>query len=510
MSETEMTALPEQAPGVPFSRTKKTVALTFAAFFVNLGKLALSVALAHFLSVAELAAYNQTLLAYQTLIPVLGLGIPQAIFYLMSRHEGRLRALVNECFALLLSAGVAYSLFIGLGGRHFLAERVSNPLVADLLLLLIPMALFTSADLIRSPVLVYQERIPLSVGYSAASTLLRIICVALCVLVFRSAGAAIAAYSLSFAAASIVGYALAYRTLPRGGGGMRRASLPGILAVALPLGVSGILTAVSRDLAKWVVALMRTPEEYAVFSYGAMELPFINTLAGVLGTVVIVDMVRYAKENRLPQALRLFRRTASLTSYAIFPVMAFFLVAAEPFYRLLYPQSLLGAVPVFRVYLLILPARVVQYNQLLIAMGKSRGVMARSLISLTADILLSVVFVRLFGPIGASFASVLALYIVTLPINLFLISRTAGVSWKQTLPFGHILKCLLTTLPPTAAGVAVLLLASGLGPLWQLLAVAGVFGIGILPLYRFVFPEDYLYFTGKALAFLRKKRYHTL
>ncbi|HSK69851.1 MAG TPA: oligosaccharide flippase family protein [Candidatus Limnocylindria bacterium] len=506
MSDAEAAGLEAGLPEASYSRTKKTAALTAAALVVNLGKLALSVILARILTVTDLAAYNQTLLAYQTFIPVLGLGIPQAMIYLLSRNEGRVKALVNECFILLLGAGAVYALFIALGGRYFLAERVNNPLVADILPWMIPLALLTSADLIRTPVLVHQNRITFGVWYSAVSTVFRVACVIVAVLFARSAGPAITAYSLSFAFASAAGLAVVYRLLPAGLGRIRLRSLPGILKVALPLGVSGILAAFSRDLAKWVVSVMRTPEEFAVFSYGAMELPFVSTLTGVIGTVVIVDMVRFAKEGRMQDAVRLFRRTAEVTSYVIFPMMAFFLVAAEPFYRVLYTDRMLGAVPVFRIYLFLLPARTVQYNSLLIALGLSRGVMYRSMLGLAADAALSLLLVGAMGPVGASVASLLATYLVILPVNLYLISKSTGVHWKRVLPFDHFRRCLLAVLVPAALGAAIAFLPGIFSPLARLVLTAAVFAVSILVSYRVVFREDFAVWKRKALAMLKGRK----
>jgi len=503
MSTIETGQLPDFKPQT--SRMKKTVALSLATFIVNLTKIALAALLARVLTLSDLAAYNQTLLAYQTFVPVLGLGITQALYYLLANNENRQTSMVRECLMILAMMGFLYSAFILAGGRFFLAQRVSNPQVANLLLWMVPLAIFVTPSEIRIPIWVYNDRLVLNAYFSAFSNLFNVLSVFFVAWIAKTAAAAVATHALSNITVSVVGLYLAYRMLTPDKDRMRLGSVKTILAFSLPLGLATMLGALSHDLDKWIISFMRSPEEYAVFSYGAYELPFINTLSGILSTVIIVDMVEYAKRENYSMTLRLFRRIATLTSYFIFPIMLYFMVVADPFYRLMYTDRMANAVPVFRVYLLALPIRTVLYGPLLIALGQNKQVLYKTIIGLVANLIMSVVLVYFIGTIGATVATVLSLYLVYVPINLRLISRRTKISWTQILPFAHYGKCLLMALLPAGITLLVMPLMRDLHHLYPIVIAAGIFALTTLPMYFLFFREDFLSFSNRLLRMVKGK-----
>lgn len=515
MTDMPTTDYIDEALPKPASRVQKTIALTLASLFTTLVGTALSIVLPRILSLTEIAGYKQTILAYQTLVPILGLGITQGIYYSLSRNEHRQRAVTKESILILFSTGLLYSIFIFAGGRNFLAGRFNNPAVADLLLWMAPLAMFAIPATIRGPVYVYREKVHKNAIFSALTSLFCVLCVFVAVLLSRTSAAAVASYSLSHIVVSILGLFLVFRMLPKTDDGkLSSASVRSILSVSLPLGIASMLGTLSNSLDKWFISFMRNPEEYAVFSYGAYELPFLSTIAGAISTVIIVDMVKHTKARQYNDAISLFRLVAKTTSYFIFPLMMLFMVIAEPFFRFMFTDSMLSAVPVFRVYLLILPIRTVMYGPLLIALGKSKQVMYKTLVGLLSNLLLSVILVWWIGSIGATVATVITLYAVNVPINLVIICRQTNVSWKRILPFRHYGKCLLSAAVPAAIGYMVSLLLAAAPPALQILAIATLFILFLIPMYFLFFKTDMkLYWHrlcdyAKAKLVLVKRREH--
>lgn len=485
------------------ARVKKSLALTIASLCTTLTSMALSMLMVRILTLEDLAVYKQTLLAYQTFTPVLGLGISQGIYYVLSRNEHRQRAVVKECCLLLLGTGTLYALFMLLGGREFLANRVSNAVVSSALLWMVPLAMISTPAELRPSIYVYQDRIKQNAQFSVISNLVCVCLILLSVLYFRTGMAAVGAYSIGYCAVGVLGLILAWRLVPKDDAAISTASVRMILKVSIPLGVASMLGTLSNSLDKWIISFMCSPEEYAVFSYGAHELPFLSTIASAISTVIIVDMVKYTKEHKYDEALTLFRNVAKVTSYFIFPTMMLFMVIAEPFYEFMYTESMLAAVPVFRVYLLMLPVRTVMYGPLMIAMGKSKQVLYRTIAGLIANLILSILLVLWIGTIGATIATVITLYLVSVPYNLAVISKETHSQWRELLPFKHFGKCLLMSLIPAGICYVTLPVINGLPLILRLVISGCIYLIILIPLFFTLFKNDSRVIWKKVKQFMK-------
>lgn len=145
--------------------------------------------------------------------------------------------------------------------------------------------------------------------------------------------------------------------VPADDGQIRGDSIRKLLKISVPLGLASMVGTLDSYLDKWIVSAMLSPETYAVFANGAHEIPFIGAITGAITTVILVDMTRACKCGDYAQALQLFRGAAEKTSMILLPIMMLLLVLSEPLIAFLYTDAYLGAVNVFRVYVLFLPMR---------------------------------------------------------------------------------------------------------------------------------------------------------
>ena len=89
--------------------------------------LAIAAVLSRVFDKVDYATYRQTLLVYQFVGPLLGLGLPAALFYFLPGEASRLRAVLLENLILLGALGGAFSLFLVLGGNRLIASQFSTP-----------------------------------------------------------------------------------------------------------------------------------------------------------------------------------------------------------------------------------------------------------------------------------------------------------------------------------------------------------------------------------------------
>ena len=431
------------------SKVKKTIALSLASGLSTLMSVIFQMITARYLSTTDVAVFRQTFLVYTTISPFLLLGIPSGIYYTFARNEKRIRAVVLESFIVLSSTSFLFTAFILLGGNRLLAYLFSNPSLESTSYLLGPYSFFMMMVSLSTPVLVYLKRINFNAKYHAFRTLFCVGITVLCVYIYKTATSGIYSNVFSNIVASLVICLATLYVLPKDDYIVRKSSISSMLKISIPIGISAMLGTLDTYLDKWIVSIMMNPEEYAIFSTGAHEIPLIGALTSAVTTVVLVDMTTAAKERKFEEALHLFKSASKKTSLIVLPIMCFLAVSAMPFIGFLYTDRYIGAIDVFRVYLLYLPVRTVFYGPIMIALGRSKQILIRSIIEIIANAILSIIFIKLFSSVGASIATIVSVYFVSIPINLAVISKDLKVKWHQLLPFNHYFKCLIFALPGT-------------------------------------------------------------
>ena len=356
--------------------------------------------------------------------------------------------------------------------------------------MLIPYVLLATPASIMSCVLVYENRLRFNAVFSALQTFFTM-AVVLAVMVWQRSGwSMVAARSVMGSLFAVLTIYFAYSILPKEKteNHIQWKSIKALLGISIPLGLASMVGTVDKTLDQWIVSSMLTPEIYAVYVQGARELPLIGTITSAISTVLIVDLTKAVKDKKYPIAVSLFRTVSEKSSMLLMPIMVFFMAAARPFISFLYTDDFLGAVPIFQIYLLYLPIRVVQYSPFLIALGKSRFVLWKTVGGLVVNAALSVIFVLLFDAQGAALATILSLYIFNVPLNLYVISKETKISWKQLLPFKQMFQCILLSLPG-AVGIMVLntFLADALSAFWLLASDFVLFSFITGPLFVFKF-----------------------
>ena len=205
-----------------------------------------------------------------------------------------------------------------------------------------------------------------------------------------------------------------------------------ILKISIPFGLASMIGAGSLQLDKVLLSSLGTTEEFAIYINGAMEIPLIGILTGSISEVLIGEMSINIKEKNYDKALSLFRRSANKTALILFPVMIFFIFNAKDFMILIYTEKYaLSALP-FTILLFLLPIRIVVFGSVLIAMGKSKLILHRSVIEIILNLIISIIAYRIFGYLSIAIATVLVTYLWSVPYNMIEISKGFSVKIRES------------------------------------------------------------------------------
>lgn len=421
--------------------SKQAGILSLSEFFRFFIKTLIGIALARLLSPADLGTYRQLFLIYTTLSAVLLLGIPQSLLYFLPKaktSDEQFRIIRRTLFLItLLSVGCAAGMYLF---RGIVAEKFNNPQLLRLMPLfaLYPLCMFCT-QIFSSILLGLKEAVK-----AATFTVFAIFSDLLLIL-----GTAVLTRNLYYIvlgvlAAAFIQLSYALYRLYRLQALNQKLELAGLhsqLSYALPLGLASLVGMLSIQLDKIMVSGFFSPEQFAVFSVGAMELPLIGILANSVNAVILPSLSSSSKS----ESGQLYSAAVRKNALIIFPLAMLFYLLAEPLMVFLYGIAYSEAADYFKIYLLALPLRVATYGIIFQALGKTKIILLNSSFALLANAILNYFLIRKMGMQGAALATVLVTWL-SVTVYLIIMKSVLKLKLKAFFPWPKLGKTLLVTL----------------------------------------------------------------
>ena len=405
------------------SRKSKVFALSLGRGLNVAVQVVFGMVVARVLSLHDLATYRQTMLAYNFAMPILTLGIPTAMYYFLSGAKERRRGIILDNMALLLFMASLFSAFLLFGGTDLLARRFNNPDLQRTLRWFVVYPLLTFPSMSLTAVLIINERVNLSVILNFVLNFMLTIALLISCVVTKSYVWPLYMKILFAGITTVVMTIAAFSIVKDGFDWPRVGKMWDVLKFAAPLGMASMIGSITIQLANMVVSGMCKPEEFAIYSNGAQELPLVNMVTSAIATVILADMAVMCREGRKREALELFRKAAAAAAVLLFPLTIFFLVYAREFIVCMFSDKYIDSTAPFIVFLFHLPIRIVVYQSAYVALGKTGAVFWRTLVSLIISVPMVWVGVRMFGAVGAAIGSTVVLYAWHVPYNLVYLAR---------------------------------------------------------------------------------------
>ncbi len=214
-----------------------------------------------------------------------------------------------------------------------------------------------------------------------------------------------------------------------------------VLRYSIPLSLAQIFWMLNKQLDKQVVQWLLPNTVFAVYQYGAMELPIIPTIAYTVSAVMMTQLVGHHLRGEKAALLGLWYKSVEKVSVIVLPLVMIFLVAAEEFIALLLPEDYADAVIPFRIYTFILLQRVASYSNMQKALGSTAPITHAAILLFTINALLSVPLVLWLGMAGPPLAALIA-NIFSLWYALRNIQQLLKIRFSEVFPFRFYLKAL--------------------------------------------------------------------
>ncbi len=435
-----------------FSLTQNAGLVGISKMVNILALLAASMILTRLLSRAEYGNYEQVWLIYNSFLPLAGYGLSSSVYFFSAKEDkgAVYSAAVVASSVIGVFAGIVLAVFAPLFARWFGADSLTVyiRIIAVYTVLASPSLLFES-------VFVTERRVGLLLAGNVALALLFAGSIFASALVFHS-------LTIVFISIAVVGgvksaYLIFYMLKARRAA---RKSLSPLmktqLLYALPIFVSSIAGTISKQVDRYLVSFLLTPDKFAIYAIGSKELPMIAVITGSASAILFPVFSELNETGGQERFLEIWKNSISKTGFFLLPLMVFLLFAANDFMGFFFGQKYVVSAGVFRIFLLLLPLRLAFYSQALFSVGKQKLYMYTSVAEMFVGAAASYFLLREYGLEGAAMGKVIVTYIEVFFL-LGVLAFALKTNFVRMFPWKKIFKLLLIS----AAGLLPLIVIRG-------------------------------------------------
>ena len=203
------------------------------------------------------------------------------------------------------------------------------------------------------------------------------------------------------------------------------------LPLALPLLLFAAIGKGSEYVSGLAVSMLFEDEKaFAVFRYGARELPLAVLMVGALVTALTPELI----ENQALGLERIKAQTRKL-SHWLYPLSMASMLAAPLLFPLFFNEDFKASAIIFNIFTLLLASRILLPQVVTMAAGKNYVLTLSALAELAVLVVLSFWWGRSFGLVGIAWAAVAAFMVDRILLiwynwRVLKISPAAYIDWK--------------------------------------------------------------------------------
>ncbi len=206
-----------------------------------------------------------------------------------------------------------------------------------------------------------------------------------------------------------------------------------VLVYTIPLGLSTAISTISLDLDKLIIGYFMDESSVAIYANAGKELPF-SLISTSFTAVFLPQIVLMVKEKKAGVAVEKWKDIMSLNYIILAFCVGASVVFAPQIITLLYSDTYLAGVGIFRIYSFTLLLRITYWGMMLNAHGRTNEILYNSIICLAVNVALSFVFYKTIGFAGPALATILSILAISV-LQVVRSSRLLGVSLKNIIPY---------------------------------------------------------------------------
>ncbi|HRX12229.1 MAG TPA: oligosaccharide flippase family protein [Draconibacterium sp.] len=197
-----------------------------------------------------------------------------------------------------------------------------------------------------------------------------------------------------------------------------------------PLILATFLSGSAQFVDGFIVTSYFDEGTFAVFRYGARELPLAMLLANALSTAMLPD---FALENQLRLNLQKLKQSVTRLSHFLFPLTAVLLLITHSAFPIIFNSKFSESATIFNIYLLIIISRLMLPQTLLNGLKIMKPIMTAALLELIVNVSMSLILVQFLGINGIAYATFIAYFFEKIYLSIE-VKRKMNVSINEYIP----------------------------------------------------------------------------
>ena len=167
--------------------------------------------------------------------------------------------------------------------------------------------------------------------------------------------------------------------------------------LGMPLIMSCLLSGSSQYIDGFIASWTNIPGGFAVFRYGAKELPFVSSLSTGLGNSMLTG---FSTSESMRRAMYELKNKSLRMMHYLFPISIVVMFFSRWIFDHLFTQDYIRSSDVFMVYLLMIISRLLFPQTILIGLKKTRVVFWASLLEIILNVIVSLLLIPTYGIVG--------------------------------------------------------------------------------------------------------------
>ena len=428
------------------SDNRKKMSLKKEATLLSISKMAnlvitmaTSMLLSRFRTLEEYGTYSQLDLVLNLLTTLFLLGIPNAInfFYPRADTNDERKIFLQTFFSIntILSviAGLAMIFSLPLLVIYFKNEKLYQFVY---FMVLMPWAKITIQE--RGNLFVAANKTRTLIKHTPANSVALLGIIILTKICNQSFGFYMILYVLVELGFGLIVYIEAKKLTGSLAFKIDRLLLKKILIYSIPIGISDMVSTISKEVDKLMIGGFLNTESLAIYTNAAREIA-LTVISTSFIAVLMPKLSRLINEKKQKEAVVIWKSTTSFTYiFMCFGVSAL-IVFAPQVITILYSEKYLPGTNVFRIYSLILLWRTAYFGTILSLYGKTKKILYCSITSMILNVILNYVLYMVLGFTGPAWSTFISVGIVNL-LQLKLSANILKIKMGQIFPWRELFK----------------------------------------------------------------------
>jgi O-antigen/teichoic acid export membrane protein len=267
-------------------------------------------------------------------------------------------------------------------------------------------------------------------------------------------------------------------------------SYKSIFKFSLPLLYASIFGTIIASADQFFVSRYFGAAEFAEFSNGFMELPFVGMIVGACTTVLfpLFSKIEHESQDARAEIMPIWRRVFDKTSKLVYPLLVFCWFMASDIMVVLYGEQYAVSDTYFQIRLITNIFTLIAYAPLILAIGKTKTYANVHLVGAVILVLLEYMCVLFINtPYAVAITSVIC-HIGRIVAMLYVVAKYFGVTLGELFPIQNIVRILL---PCAVIGFGLQFIMVDMLPIIRLLVCSVIYAI-VYCVWAYIAKIDYM------------------